>query len=180
MGGLDERAARMALCALQPLGSPQLSELVQVHGAVEVWEAVVGRDAESPWGRRAAAISPERIQSDTAHCRARFLVPDDDEWPESLKMLEGVAETVVELARYAYKEKLRWRAGLAMLSSGIQKLKDVTDWEQYGGAPVLGFDRPFIKAHGRSGARAITNAGKVAAKAVTSGLGRAIEEGLPK
>jgi glycerol-3-phosphate acyltransferase PlsX len=56
----------------------------------------------------------------------------------------------------------------------------VTDWEQYGGAPVLGFDRPFIKAHGRSGARAITNAGKVAAKAVTSELGRAIEEGLPK
>lgn len=97
-----------------------------------------------------------------------------------LKMLEGVAETVVELARYAYKEKLRWRAGLAMLSSGIQKLKDVTDWEQYGGAPVLGFDRTFIKAHGRSGARAITNAGKVAAKAVSSGLGRAIEEGLPK
>jgi glycerol-3-phosphate acyltransferase PlsX len=97
-----------------------------------------------------------------------------------LKMLEGVHETVVELAKYAYKEKLRWRAGLAMLSSGIQKLKDVTDWEQYGGAPILGFDRIFIKAHGRSGARAIANAGKVAAKAVASNLGRAIEEGLPK
>ena len=32
-----------------------------------------------------------------------------------LKMLEGVSETVVELARYAYKERLLWRAGLAML-----------------------------------------------------------------
>ena len=42
----------------------------------------------------------------------------------------------------------------------------VTDWEQYGGAPMLGFDRVFIKAHGRSKARAIANAGKVAAKAV--------------
>lgn len=97
-----------------------------------------------------------------------------------LKMLEGVHETVVELAKYAYKEKLRWRAGLAMLSSGIQKLKDVTDWEQYGGAPILGFDKIFIKAHGRSGARAIANAGKVAAKAVASELGKAIEEGLPR
>jgi glycerol-3-phosphate acyltransferase PlsX len=97
-----------------------------------------------------------------------------------LKMLEGVHETVVELARYAYKEKLRWRAGLAMLSSGIQRIKDITDWEQYGGAPILGFDRIFIKAHGRSKARAITNAGKVAAKAVARQLGTAIQEGLSR
>lgn len=97
-----------------------------------------------------------------------------------LKMLEGVHETVMDLARYAYKEKLRWRAGLAMLSSGIQRIKDITDWEQYGGAPILGFDRIFIKAHGRSKARAITNAGKVAAKAVANQLGTTIQEGLAK
>src|SRR6185503_11240730 len=97
-----------------------------------------------------------------------------------LKMLEGVHETVIELAKYAYKEKLLWRAGLAMLSSGIERIKQVTDWEQYGGAPVLGFDRIFIKAHGRSRSRAIANAGKVAAKAVGQGLAKAIAEGLPK
>ena len=65
-----------------------------------------------------------------------------------------------------------------MLCDGIEQLKDVTDWQQYGGAPVLGFDRLFIKAHGRSKARAIANAGKVAAKAVTSDLAHAIREGL--
>ena len=97
-----------------------------------------------------------------------------------LKMLEGVHETVVELAQYAYKESLRWRAGMAMLSGGIQRLKDITDWEQYGGAPVLGFDRIFIKAHGRSKARAIANAGKVAAKAVSNELGKAIQQGLAR
>jgi glycerol-3-phosphate acyltransferase PlsX len=97
-----------------------------------------------------------------------------------LKMLEGVHETVTQLAQYAYKESLRWRAGLAMLSSAIDKLKDVTDWEQYGGAPILGFDRVFIKAHGRSKARAITNAGKVAAKAVSAQLAKTIAEGLAR
>jgi len=97
-----------------------------------------------------------------------------------LKMLEGVHDTVMELAQYAYKSKLRWRAGLAMLSSGIRRLKEVTDWEQYGGAPMLGFDRIFIKAHGRSRARAIANAGKVAAKAVGADLSHRIMEGLPK
>jgi phosphate acyltransferase len=97
-----------------------------------------------------------------------------------LKMLEGVHETVVELAQYAHKESLRWRAGLAMLSGGIQRIKDITDWEQYGGAPVLGFDRIFIKAHGRSRTRAIANAGKVAAKAVGNELGKAIQQGLAR
>jgi len=93
-----------------------------------------------------------------------------------LKMLEGVSETVLSLARYAYKEKLLWRAALGMLSGGIQRLKAITDWQEYGGAPLLGFDRLFIKAHGRSGAHAIANAIKVAHKAVASGLGADIEE----
>jgi glycerol-3-phosphate acyltransferase PlsX len=95
-----------------------------------------------------------------------------------LKMLEGVSETVVGLARYAYKERLAWRIGLMMLSGGIKRLKQVTDWEQYGGAPLLGFDRLFIKAHGRSKSRAVANAIKVAAKAAQAGLGDEIQQAL--
>ena len=95
-----------------------------------------------------------------------------------LKMLEGVSETIVRLAGYAYKERLIWRAGLMMLSGGLSRLKEVTDWEQYGGAPLLGLDKLFIKAHGRSKARAITNACKVAAKAVGSDLHGQIERAM--
>jgi phosphate acyltransferase len=87
-----------------------------------------------------------------------------------LKMLEGVAETVLGLARYAYRSNLLWKIGLAMLSGGIKQLKTVTDWQQYGGAPILGFDRICIKAHGRSGPRAMRNAIKVAAKCVEQDL----------
>jgi glycerol-3-phosphate acyltransferase PlsX len=87
-----------------------------------------------------------------------------------IKMLEGVSATVMSLARYAYKERLLWRAALAMLSGGIQRLKDITDWEQYGGAPLLGFENLFIKAHGRSKAKAIGNAIRVANKALGSDL----------
>jgi glycerol-3-phosphate acyltransferase PlsX len=95
-----------------------------------------------------------------------------------IKMLEGVSETILGLARYAYKEKLLWRAALGMLSGGIKRLKDVTDWQEYGGAPLLGFDKVFIKAHGRSGARAMANAIKVAHKAVQSGLVGEIQRGM--
>src|SRR5262249_58435238 len=95
-----------------------------------------------------------------------------------LKMLEGIGETVVELARYAYKERFIWRVGLLMLSGGLRRLKEVTDWEQYGGAPVLGFDRLLIKAHGRSRARALQNAIKVAAKASQGAWAQEVEGGL--
>ena len=87
-----------------------------------------------------------------------------------LKMLEGVSETVVRLARYAHKERLTWRLGLIALSSAIDQLKSITDWQQYGGAPLLGFSHPFIKAHGRSNARAVTNAIKVAHKSLAGNL----------
>jgi glycerol-3-phosphate acyltransferase PlsX len=52
-----------------------------------------------------------------------------------------------------------------LLSGGLRRLKDVTDYSEYGGAPLLGFTAPIIKAHGRSRATAIRNAIKVAAKA---------------
>jgi glycerol-3-phosphate acyltransferase PlsX len=93
-----------------------------------------------------------------------------------LKMLEGMGETALALAQYAAKEKLMWRAGLAMLSDGFEQLKTLTDWEEYGGAPFLGFDRLFIKAHGRSRARALSNAIKVAAKGARAKLPETIAQ----
>lgn len=87
-----------------------------------------------------------------------------------LKMLEGVSEVVVDLARDAYARKFLYRMGLTMLSQGLRQLRTMTDWKQYGGAPLLGLDRVVIKAHGRSNARAMRNAIKVAAKAVDRDL----------
>jgi phosphate acyltransferase len=88
----------------------------------------------------------------------------------TLKMLEGVHETVMNLARFAYRSKLSWKLAMWLLSSGIRRLKELTDWQQYGGAPILGFDRLCIKAHGRSGPRAIKNAIKVAERCVEQDL----------
>jgi glycerol-3-phosphate acyltransferase PlsX len=95
-----------------------------------------------------------------------------------LKMLEGVSEVVADLAKDAYARKFLWRIGLTMLSQGIRQLRSMTDWKQYGGAPLLGFDKVIIKAHGRSNARAIQNAIKVAAKAVDRDLCGQIHAGM--
>lgn len=95
-----------------------------------------------------------------------------------LKMLEGVSEVVADLAKDAYARKFLWRLGLTMLSQGIRQLRSMTDWKQYGGAPLLGFDRVVIKAHGRSNPRAVRNAIKVAAKTVDRDLAGQIRRGL--
>jgi glycerol-3-phosphate acyltransferase PlsX len=70
------------------------------------------------------------------------------------------------------------KAGLALLLPALKDLKKTTDWQQYGGAPVLGFEQVCIKAHGRSSPRAIKNAIKVAQRAVESDLVSAIRTGL--
>ena len=95
-----------------------------------------------------------------------------------LKMLEGVSEVVTDIARDAYARKFLWKLGLTMLSQGLRQLRAMTDWKQYGGAPLLGFDAVVIKAHGRSNERAIRNAIKVAAKAVERDLAGQIRTGL--
>jgi glycerol-3-phosphate acyltransferase PlsX len=96
----------------------------------------------------------------------------------TLKMLEGISETVLDLARAAHRSRLTWRLGLWLLQGGIRRLKEVTDWKQYGGAPILGFDRLCIKAHGRSNPTAIRNAIRVAERCVAQQLTERISESL--
>src|SRR5207237_1819293 len=47
-----------------------------------------------------------------------------------LKMLEGVSETVVRLARYGHKQRLAWRLGLLALSPAIARRSSLTSWPQ--------------------------------------------------
>src|SRR5690606_21567908 len=67
-----------------------------------------------------------------------------------LKMLEGVSDTAMRLARGAQEKRLRYAAGLYLLAPALRRMREVTDWQQYGGVPILGFDHLCIKAHGRS------------------------------
>jgi glycerol-3-phosphate acyltransferase PlsX len=95
-----------------------------------------------------------------------------------LKMFEGVSDTAMRLAKGAKEKRLRYAAGLYLLAPALRRMRDLTDWQQYGGVPILGFGRLCIKAHGRSTARAITNAIKVASIAAQSDVVGSIRAGL--
>jgi len=57
-------------------------------------------------------------------------------------------------------------------------LKHRTDYTEYGGAPILGFKRLAIKAHGRSNAKAISNAIRVAANSSKQNICTKIEDSI--
>ena len=84
----------------------------------------------------------------------------------AMKSIEGVAESVKKLAKIAMKGKLVWKLGLLFLSGGIKKLLKVASYEEYGGAPIFGFDQLVVKSHGRCNAYAYKNGLKTALRAV--------------
>jgi glycerol-3-phosphate acyltransferase PlsX len=95
-----------------------------------------------------------------------------------LKMLEGIAEVVKETGKYAFNKKLSWKIAMTILSPGIRKLRKRTDYSEYGGAPILGFQKLAIKAHGRSNAKAIANAIRVAAESSQQDICKKIEDSI--
>ncbi len=96
----------------------------------------------------------------------------------AIKTLEGSAETVMGLGRLAFKQKFIWKLGLLLLSGGIRGLKKLTDYQEYGGAPILGLDKLVLKCHGKSTARAIQNAVKLAAKSIRDHLTGNIQQSI--
>lgn len=80
-----------------------------------------------------------------------------------VRSLEGVSATAERLLQMA-QERFRWRLGVSILAEGVSKLRELGDWENYGGAPLLGFDRGVILTQRESGRRAFVNAVRLAAK----------------
>ena len=68
--------------------------------------------------------------------------------------------------------------GLALMVPALRRIAKRMDYAEYGGAPLLGVDGVVIIAHGRSNARAIKNAVRVAAESAEAGLVDVIKQGV--
>ena len=75
-----------------------------------------------------------------------------------LKLTEGVSLTIFKLVKKAITENLKSKIGGVFIRSQLMKLKNDFDYEEYGGAPVLGVNGPVMKMHGSSSATAVKNA----------------------
>ena len=75
-----------------------------------------------------------------------------------LKVTEGVAISLFSELKEVFYENMKTKIGASLLKPGLKELKKKTDYTEYGGAPLLGTQRPIIKAHGSSNAYAYKNA----------------------
>ena len=95
-----------------------------------------------------------------------------------LKTGEGVAEMVLDLLRQELSRNKWMKPLLLPFRKGFRRLRDRIDYREFGGAPLLGVNGVCIIGHGRSDARAIVNAAKVAEMAVRNDLVREIERSI--
>lgn len=88
----------------------------------------------------------------------------------ALKLSEGMAEAMTALLKAELKGSLSGRAALLLGRSSLERFKRKLNYEEYGGAPLLGIKGVGIVCHGGSSASAIKNAIKLARQYVNNRL----------
>ncbi len=86
-----------------------------------------------------------------------------------LKAAEGLGEMMLGMVKDAM-------AALPQLGALLKEMGKKLDYAEYGGAPLLGVRGAYIIGHGRSNARAVANAVRVARDYVAADLDRKIAE----
>jgi phosphate acyltransferase len=81
-----------------------------------------------------------------------------------LKTSEGLAETILKMLKREIANVATGKLGYLMIKPAIRNFKKRTDYDEYGGAPLLGINGTCIISHGRSTARALKHAIRVAAE----------------
>ncbi len=95
-----------------------------------------------------------------------------------LKTAEGVGDAIFDLVRKEVAASWRAKLGGLLLRPALRAVYHRLDFEEYGGAPVLGVNGVVLVGHGRSGPRAIDNGVRVAHDLARQGLAGAIAREL--
>jgi glycerol-3-phosphate acyltransferase PlsX len=95
-----------------------------------------------------------------------------------LKVSEALAEMVEKLLREEIKKTLQASVGFLLSRSAFRSFKSRIDYSEYGGAPLLGVKGCVIICHGRSSAKAIKNAIRLAAEFSRQGLAEKIQSSI--
>ena len=98
----------------------------------------------------------------------------------ALKVTEGAAEAMGKYLVSLFKKDMMGLVGVLLMKSSLRKFRSKLDCTEYGGAPLLGVDGIVIIGHGRSTAKAVKNAIKVAIHELKRDLNLRIEENVGK
>ncbi|MDO8669897.1 MAG: phosphate acyltransferase PlsX [Dehalococcoidia bacterium] len=96
----------------------------------------------------------------------------------AIKITEGVSEFLLGTIKEAITSRLHYKLAGLVLKPALKLAAKRLDYSEYGGAPLLGVNGVAIVAHGRSNAKAIASALRIAGQAVENGLVESIRQGL--
>ncbi len=81
-----------------------------------------------------------------------------------LKTMEGTSDMLLKSIKAAFTSSLRAKLGALLVLPAVKGLKKKMSTSEYGGAVLLGVQKPVIKAHGNADEKAIASAIRVAAE----------------
>lgn len=113
---------------------------------------------------------------DILHGVANVVVCDGFTGNVVLKFGESLQKMFTAALRRISRKYLLSQLGALMMKPTFNGIKKLFDYQEYGGAPLLGVQGVCIKAHGRSTPRAIRNAVLAANKIVHGEINRRIAE----
>lgn len=97
-----------------------------------------------------------------------------------LKLAEGLVESMLGLLKTEMTSSWLKSLAAAVLQPGLRKVFRRMDYSEYGGVPLLGVNGVSIVSHGRSNAKAIKNALRVARQTAEGNVIEAITQGLSR
>ena len=98
----------------------------------------------------------------------------------ALKLYEGVASNMMKLVKRTLMSTFRSKIAALLAKKSLYSLKDKMNYDDIGGAPLLGVKKPVIKAHGSSNADAIKNAIRQAKRCAENDVAGKISADLQK
>lgn len=93
-----------------------------------------------------------------------------------LKLAESVSYKIIDLLRKEISKSLLAKLAALLLVPTFKNLKKQIDYDEYGGAQLLGVNGICVKAHGRARAKAIKNAVRVAHESAVNDLVTSIKK----
>lgn len=93
-----------------------------------------------------------------------------------LKLYEGVAMTLMSKIKSILAKSIKTKIAAAMILPEIKGLKEKMDYNEYGGAPIMGLSKPVFKAHGNSTALTLKKAIQVTMEYVSKNVVDEIKE----
>jgi glycerol-3-phosphate acyltransferase PlsX len=93
----------------------------------------------------------------------------------ALKVSEGLAEALMRLLRQELRRSIQTKAGAILSRPAFRRFKQRVDYDEYGGALLLGIKGVSVICHGRSTPKAIRNAIRVAKECCLQRINQRIE-----